>query len=206
VYSVSPGLFLVELGADCVHVGFVILFLAYIINTTSVEQTFPPLLTGDEYFCLYITIILQIVMMNKRGSTLILGLLVFFSLVTSIVAASIPLILKQAAYGAVSGHPLKQAAAPIVTSGDNVYVVWSSNKTGNDEVMFKASTDSGKTFGDKMNLSNSSNSDSQDAQVAASDNNVYVSWWERNATSNEPVLRVSNDSGKTFGEKIMLSK
>jgi hypothetical protein len=28
---------------------------------------------------------------------------------------------------------------------------------------------------------------------------------ERNATSNEPVLRVSNDNDKSFGEKIMLS-
>ena len=95
---------------------------------------------------------------------------------------------------------------PIATSGDkNVYVTWFTNKTGDDEVMFKASTDGGKTFGDKMNLSNSSKSDSQDAQIAAAGSNVYVSWWERNQTSNEPVLRVSNDNGKTFGEKIMLS-
>jgi hypothetical protein len=43
------------------------------------------------------------------------------------------------------------------------------------------------------------------AEISAAGNNVYVSLWERNATSNEPVLRVSNDSGKTFGEKIMLS-
>jgi hypothetical protein len=102
-------------------------------------------------------------------------------------------------------QPKKVQAAPIATSGDNVYITSWANKTGNDEVMFKASTDAGKTFGDKMNLSNSSNSESQDAQIAASDNNVYVSWWERNATSNEPVLRVSNDSGKTFGEIIQLS-
>jgi hypothetical protein len=96
--------------------------------------------------------------------------------------------------------------APIATSGDkNVYVTWWSNKTGNDEVMFKASTDGGKTFSSKMNLSNTPKSDSQDAQIAAAGNNVYVSWWERNQTSNEPVLRVSNDYGKTFGEKIMLS-
>ena len=100
----------------------------------------------------------------------------------------------------------KRKAAPIATSGDNVYITWWSNKTGNDEVMFKASADGGKTFGDKMNLSNSTRSDSQDAQIAASGNNVYVSWWERNVTSNEPVLRVSNDNGKTFGEKIMLSE
>ena len=79
------------------------------------------------------------------------------------------------------------------------------NKIGRDEVMFKASTDSGKTFGNKTNLSNTPNVDSMNAQISAAGNNVYVSLWERNATSNEPVLRVSNDNGKTFGEKIMLS-
>ena len=99
----------------------------------------------------------------------------------------------------------RKAAAPMATSGNNVYVAWWSNKTGNDEIMFKASTDDGKKFSNKMNLSNTPNSDSQDAQVAAAGNNVYVSWWERNATSNEPVMRISNDNGKTFGEIMMLS-
>jgi hypothetical protein len=56
-----------------------------------------------------------------------------------------------------------------------------------------------------MNLSNSSNSDSQDVQITASANNVYVTWWERNQTMNEPVMRVSNDNGKTFGEIIKLA-
>ena len=72
-------------------------------------------------------------------------------------------------------------------------------------MMFKASTDSGKTFSDKMNLSNSTNAESQDAQIAAAGNNVYVTWWKLNATSPEPVLRVSNDNGKKFGQAIMLS-
>lgn len=96
--------------------------------------------------------------------------------------------------------------APIATSGhNNVYMTWWSNKTGNDEVMFKASADGGKTFSNKINLSNTPKSDSQDVQIAASGSNVYVSWWERNQTMNEPVLKVSNDNGKTFGELIMLS-
>ena len=99
----------------------------------------------------------------------------------------------------------RKAAAPMATSGNNVYVAWWSNKTGNDEVMFKASTDDGKTFSNKMNLSNSPKSDSQDAQIAAAGSNVYVTWWERNQTINEPMMRISNDNGKTFGEKIMLS-
>lgn len=60
-------------------------------------------------------------------------------------------------------------------------------------------------FGEKMNLSNSPNGESQDVQIAAAGNNVYVTRWKQNATSNEPVLRVSTDNGKTFGEKIMLS-
>jgi hypothetical protein len=74
------------------------------------------------------------------------------------------------------------------------------------EVMFKASTDGGKTFDSKMNLSNTPKSDSQDAEIAAAGNNVYVTWWERNQTMNEPVMRVSNDNGKTFGQEIMLSE
>jgi hypothetical protein len=118
-----------------------------------------------------------------------------------------PILLGQAehAFSSSSATGIGKLAAPMATSGNNIYVTWWSNKTGNDEVMFKASTDGGKTFGDKMNLSNSTNAESQDAQIAASGSNVYVSWWERNQTSNEPVMRISNNNGKTFGEKIMLS-
>ena len=74
--------------------------------------------------------------------------------------------------------------------------------------MFKASTDGGKTFGDKINLSNTTKADSQDAQIDTfgdNDSNVIVTWWERNATSNEPVARISTDSGKTFGPLLKLS-
>ena len=97
--------------------------------------------------------------------------------------------------------------APISISGNNVYVSWSSNKTGgNFEVMFRASTDNGKTFGPKINLSNTPRVDSMDPSIAASGNNVYVSWWERaNKISNEPILRISNDSGKTFGPVMHLA-
>ncbi len=95
--------------------------------------------------------------------------------------------------------------APVATSGDNVYIAWWTNKSGDWEVMFRASTDGGKTFGDKINLSNSTNSDSQDVKIDASGDRVFVTWWERNATSNQPVLRISNDNGKTFGEIFNLS-
>jgi hypothetical protein len=95
--------------------------------------------------------------------------------------------------------------APVTVSGDNIYVAWWTNKTGNDEVMFRASTDGGKTFGDKINLSNTPNSDSVNVQLAEDEGKVAVSWWERNQTSNEPVMRISTDAGKTFGNTIHLS-
>jgi hypothetical protein len=95
--------------------------------------------------------------------------------------------------------------APIATSDNNVYITWWSNKTGNMEVMFRASTDNGVTFGDKMNLSNTTEADSDDAEIAASGNSVYVTWWERNETSDTPVARVSNDNGATFGQILMLA-
>jgi hypothetical protein len=132
------------------------------------------------------------------------GLVVVVVIAAAIVVASFQQQKVFAGYGEM--NPVSRKQAPIATSGDkNVYVSWPSNKTGNDEVMFKASTDGGKTFVNKMNLSNSPKSESQDVQIAASGNNVYVTWWERNQTMNEPFIRTSNDNGKTFGSVIMLS-
>jgi hypothetical protein len=95
--------------------------------------------------------------------------------------------------------------APIITSDGNAYVTWWSNKTGNDEVLFRASNDNGLTFGDKINLSNTTTSESVDAMIDADGDTVVVTWWERNNTSNEPVLRISNDAGQTFGPLLQLS-
>jgi hypothetical protein len=74
--------------------------------------------------------------------------------------------------------------------------------------MFRASTDGGQTFGDKINLSNTTNADSENAEIVALEDSVFVSWWEnslQNGTS-ESVLRVSNDAGVTFGPMVMLGQ
>jgi hypothetical protein len=98
--------------------------------------------------------------------------------------------------------------APMAVSqdGNNVYIVWWTNKSENWEVMFRASNDGGQTFGDKINLSNSSDTESQNAEIVAAGDNVFVSWWETSPEtgSSESVLRVSTDAGQTFGPMIML--
>jgi hypothetical protein len=144
---------------------------------------------------------------------LILGILVAAILVMASIGTITTITTIQSAHAQAAskkvfgvGGGVDDRKAPIATSGNNVYVTWWTNKSGDSDVMFKASNDGGKTFGSKINLSNSPGIRSDNAEIAASGNNVHVSWWERaNQTSNEPVMKVSNDNGKTFGEKIMLS-
>jgi hypothetical protein len=79
--------------------------------------------------------------------------------------------------------------APSVVSGDNIYIAWWTNNTenGNEEVMFRASNDAGQTFTDKINLSNTTDADSWRVEIAGEGDNVIVSWWETNQTSDTPV-------------------
>jgi len=92
-----------------------------------------------------------------------------------------------------------------LAKGELTYYYKWTNKTGNDEVMFRASTDGGATFADKINLSNSTGAESQDVEIAADGDNVIVTWWERNQTANEPVLRISSDNRETFGPLLKLA-
>lgn len=64
---------------------------------------------------------------------------------------------------------------------------------------------SGTTFMEKINLSNSSNTESQDVEIAVDGSNVVVTWWERNQTAEEPVILVSTDNGVTFGPILRLA-
>ena len=102
------------------------------------------------------------------------------------------------------GQPRK---APPSISGENVYVAWQTNDTANnnEEVIFRASTDGGNTFGEKINLSNTTNADSWKVEIDSDADSVVVTWWETNQTSDTPVMRVSTDNGATFGPMLMLT-
>ena len=97
--------------------------------------------------------------------------------------------------------------APPAITGDNIYVAWWTNNTanGNEEVNFRASNDGGQTFGDKINLSNTTYSDSSNVEIESDVDSIVVSWWETNQTSTIPVMRVSNDNGATFGPVLRLA-
>lgn len=96
--------------------------------------------------------------------------------------------------------------APMATSGNNVYVVWPSNATGHLEILFRASSDNGQTFADKVNLSNTQNVDSIDPEIVTSGNHVYISWWEDYGNGTRvPFFKASDDNGLTFESVLSLS-
>jgi hypothetical protein len=139
-------------------------------------------------------------MKNKLEIKIILSLC-FVTIITAVTA--VPL---QSAHAFSWSHIDKSdGKAPIAVSEDNVYVAWWGNKTGNYEVMFKASNDGGQTFGDKISLSNSTNGTSVEADVAAFGNNVYVTYADNKTGNPDAFIRTSNDNGKTFGPDFKLT-
>jgi hypothetical protein len=114
----------------------------------------------------------------------------------------------QSSFAIFIGNGADGRNAPPAISGENIYVAWWTNKTANnnEEVIFRVSTDAGATFGNKINLSNTTNSHSVDAIIDADGDTVVVTWWERNNTAEEPVMRISNDRGETFGSLIQLAQ
>jgi hypothetical protein len=142
-------------------------------------------------------------------SFLFLGAILVLAGISTPIAAT-PLLQSVSAQSFIDSESdfVVEPKAPMAVSqdGNNVYIVWWTNKSENWEVMFRASNDGGATFGDKINLSNSSDTESQSAEMVAAGNNVFVSWWETSPEtgSSESVLRVSNDAGQTFGPMIML--
>lgn len=138
--------------------------------------------------------------MNKRNA---LGVIIGIALVTTLGTTNL---IQQQAEGKVT-IPILARDAPAVVSGENVYISWWTNKTANnnEEVMFRASTDGGATFGDKINLSNTTDADSWRVLIAGEGPNVLVSWWETNQTSDTPVAKISTDNGATFGPMLMLA-
>src|SRR6266571_8633927 len=128
-------------------------------------------------------------------------------IVATTIAVTPTLMQIQSAHSSVISSTSRLIGGTIAVSGTNVYAAWWNNKTGDFEVMFRASADNGHTFGPKINLSNSPGVASTDAQIVAEGKNVYIIWWETSTSGHtaEPFLRISYDNGKIFGQKVMLS-
>jgi hypothetical protein len=111
----------------------------------------------------------------------------------------------KAQFEKLSPYEMKVAAG-----GKNVYVVASGaesiNKlTSPPDIFIKSSNDNGKTFGKEINLSNSTGIKSTRAEIQASGDNVYVTWWDKIGLKDQPMMRISHDGGQTFGKAAILT-
>ena len=94
----------------------------------------------------------------------------------------------------------------IASVGNHVYVIWVDDSSGQREVMFSKSLDSGKTFSNSIVVSQNSLGPYH-AELAAKGQNVYIVWNSFGMeTSNIILLAKSNDEGKTFGELIEIGE
>ncbi len=102
----------------------------------------------------------------------------------------------------------KVASVPVIAAaGSGVYVAWQDANIGRNDLFFKASTNSGSSFGAVANLSNNPASPLTNAlsqQIAAVSNNVYVAWTNDTSTD-QTVFKASLNNGASFGSPIALS-
>lgn len=88
----------------------------------------------------------------------------------------------------------------IASVGIHIYVVWVDESSGEREIMFSKSSDSGKTFSDSIVISQDSISP-YNVELAAEGENVYIVWNSFGIEMrNIILLSKSNDAGKTFGD------
>jgi hypothetical protein len=118
----------------------------------------------------------------------------------------------------ISNNPGNSTAVKIAAYQDNVYVVWEDATTGNGDIFFKKSVDNGTSFGNIENLSNNT-SISNSFEFAVSGSNIYVIWTDNasgngdiffkksvdNGTSFGNIENLSNDNGKSYGARIVIS-
>ncbi len=97
----------------------------------------------------------------------------------------------------ISSH--SSSANAYATSVNDLYVFSFSNKTGNDEVMFKSSTDGGLTFSNSVGLINSTIPNSKDVEISANNRNIIIGWSERNAFGNQTLNDTVPNHGVTLG-------
>jgi uncharacterized protein (UPF0333 family) len=91
------------------------------------------------------------------------------------------------------------AKATFATSVNDIYVFSFSNKTGNDEIMFRSSTDGGSTFSNTVGLTNSTIPNLKEVEILADDRNIIISWSERNASDNQSLTDTPLNDGVTLG-------
>ena len=103
----------------------------------------------------------------------------------------------------ISDSTGKSDLAQISVLDNNIYVIWRDNSTGNEDIYFAKSIDSGASFSKHVNLSNNSGT-SAFPRIAIANENVYVTWYDYTPGQSDIFFAKSYNNGDSF-ESINLS-
>jgi LVIVD repeat len=96
--------------------------------------------------------------------------------------------------------------SPQLAASDNhVYVVWTDDTRGNNDINLKASHDYGNNF-DRTRPVSRTNGSSLSPQLAASDNHVYVVWTDDTRGNSDLNLKASHDYGNSLNRTRPVSR
>jgi hypothetical protein len=138
----------------------------------------------------------------------IFGIIIASAILTATLLSSFQIIAASAFSDPGQGNRAEKAPVVISGGGNNIYVVCGTDKNTvnkNGELMFRVSNDGSKTFSNKIDLSNSTNTDAIDQMISVDGDTIAVTWWEHNQTANVPVMRISTNNGQTFSPILSLA-
>jgi hypothetical protein len=106
----------------------------------------------------------------------------------------------------LSGNAGRSENGAIAVQGSGAFLVWQDDTSGQHEILFAKSNDSGETFSEPVAIGKSEEGGfSLTPDIAVSGDSVYVVWADYNAEEQSAVaFRLSNDSGETFGSTMIL--
>ena len=98
-----------------------------------------------------------------------------------------------------------QSQFPVIAAnGNQVYIAWEDDSSGDADIFFAVSNDSGATFSTPTNLS-STFGVSIFPQIEATGTSVFVTWEDDETGFVDILLKASMDNGATFGTTVNLS-
>ncbi len=107
----------------------------------------------------------------------------------------------------LSNNPGFSEHPQVAAYDEKVHVAWIDNSLGNKDILLATSIDNGTTFGEAINLSNTTNTNSRNLELSAFENNVYTVWLDEDEQGNGIILfMASNDGGETFGNPMTIAR
>ena len=107
----------------------------------------------------------------------------------------------------LSRNNVSSVSPQLAATGNNVYVVWTNDTTGNADINFRKSSDYGNKFAGDKNLSENITSSSFDPKIAALDREkIHITWIVGTDNESEIFFTASGDTGEHFDNALNLSR